>query len=87
MDFVTRLAMPSRGYDAVLTITDRVSTMVHLVPLQFKGSSANYFIEATTQHAAIAHMRQYSCTDGAEAQFASSPQRYECSPGDAASLL
>jgi transposase InsO family protein len=50
LDFVTGLAMTSRGFDAVLTITDRVSKMVHLIPLQFKGSSAERVARLFVDH-------------------------------------
>jgi hypothetical protein len=40
MDFVTGLPKTARGWDAILTFTDRFSKMVHLVPLEFAGSTA-----------------------------------------------
>ena len=40
VDFVTGLAATARGFDAIMTVTDRASKMVHLIPLLFKGSDA-----------------------------------------------
>jgi hypothetical protein len=40
MDFVTGLALTARGYDAVVTFTDKFSKMVHLIPLKFNQSGA-----------------------------------------------
>jgi hypothetical protein len=40
MDFVTGLPPTVDGLDAILTFTDKLSKMVHLVPLNFAESSA-----------------------------------------------
>jgi hypothetical protein len=40
MDFVTGLPLTKRGHDAVVTFTDKLGRMVHLVPLHFGDSSA-----------------------------------------------
>ena len=40
IDFVSGLEMTARGMDAIMSVTDRSTKMVHLVPLSFKGSNA-----------------------------------------------
>jgi hypothetical protein len=40
MDFITGLPKTARGYDAIVTFTDSLTKMVHVVPLAFDGSSA-----------------------------------------------
>jgi hypothetical protein len=40
MDFVTGLALTARGYDAIVTFTDKFSKMVHLIPLKFNQSGS-----------------------------------------------
>ena len=40
LDFVGPLPMTERWHDAVMTVTDRSSKMVHLIPLGFQGSDA-----------------------------------------------
>ena len=40
VDFVTGLRLTPRGKDAIMPVSDRASKQVHLVPLNFKGSSA-----------------------------------------------
>ena len=40
MDFVTGLPRTARGVDAIVTFTDKMTKMVHFVPLSFKNSSS-----------------------------------------------
>jgi len=40
MDFVTGIPKTDRGYDAIVTFTDKLTKMVHLVPLHWKSSTA-----------------------------------------------
>ena len=40
MDFITGLSMSKNGFDTLLTITDKLSKRVHLIPFKSKGSSA-----------------------------------------------
>jgi len=40
IDFVSGLEMTARGHDAIMTVVDRFSKHVHLIPLTFKGSNA-----------------------------------------------
>lgn len=40
MDFVTGIPKTDRGFDAIVTFTDKLTKMVHLVPLHWKTSSA-----------------------------------------------
>jgi hypothetical protein len=40
IDFVSGLEMTARGMDAIMSVTDRSTKMVHLVPLSSKGSNA-----------------------------------------------
>ena len=40
IDWVTGLKATMRGVDAIMTVTDKLSKMVHLIPLHFKGSDA-----------------------------------------------
>jgi hypothetical protein len=40
VDFVTGLRLTPRDKDAIMTVSDKASKQVHLVPLNFKGSSA-----------------------------------------------
>ena len=40
IDWVTGLKATERGVDAIMTVTDKLSKMVHLIPLHFKGSDA-----------------------------------------------
>ena len=40
IDFVSGLETTARGHDAIMTVVDRFSKHVHLIPLTFKGSNA-----------------------------------------------
>ena len=50
VDFVTGLALTERGYDAIMTVTDRKSKMVHLIPLRFKGSDSRRIARLFIDH-------------------------------------
>ena len=40
LDFVTGLPLTANGYDAILTVTEAVTSMVHFIPLRFADSKA-----------------------------------------------
>ena len=50
VDFVTGLALTARGYDAIMTVTDRKSKMVHFIPLRFKGSDSQRIARLFVDH-------------------------------------
>ena len=50
VDFVTGLALTARGHDAIMTVTDRKSKMVHFIPLRFKGSDSQRIARLFVDH-------------------------------------
>ena len=50
IDFVTGLALTERGCDAIMTVTDRKSKMVHFIPLRFKGSDSHRIARLFVDH-------------------------------------
>ena len=50
VDFVTGLPMTMDGNDAILTVTDRCSKMVHFIPLTFEGSTAKVVARLFRDH-------------------------------------
>ena len=58
IDFVTGLPRTERGYDAFATFTDKLSKMVHVVPMLYSDSSAEqvarmYFDHVWRLHGAL----------------------------------
>ena len=50
VDFITGLALTERGHDAIMTVTDRLSKMVHFIPLRFKGSDSQRIARLFIDH-------------------------------------
>ena len=66
VDFITGLALTERGYDAIMTVTDRFSKMVHFIPLKFKGSDSQKIARLFIDHVWRLHgmpMKIYSDRD------------------------
>jgi hypothetical protein len=50
VDFVTGLPLTLRGFDSIMTVTCRLSKMVHLIPLRFNESRAEQIARLFVDH-------------------------------------
>ena len=50
LDFITGLPLSKFGFDAILTVTDKCTKMVHLIPLRFNDSKGSNIAKLLRQH-------------------------------------